>query len=155
MARHSLMAGLGLALAALVVGFVGPIGSAGGKLDPVKVAATAGKPDATGAQTITVKLSIEKTWHIYANPVENEEVTQAQTSVTIKAAGKPVAAKVNYPAGKLHKEKDMGAMKVYEDDVTITADVPKVEGPLEISVKFQACDAKRCLLPKTVKFNLP
>jgi Disulphide bond corrector protein DsbC len=155
MARHSLMVGLGMTLAALVVGFLGQVGSAGGKLDPVKVAATASKPDASGKQTITVKVSIEKTWHIYANPVENEEVTQAQTTVIIKAAGKPVAAKVNYPAGKLYKEAGMGAMKVYEDDVTITADVPKVDGPLEVSVKFQACDPKRCLLPKTVKLNLP
>src|SRR5258707_8187205 len=108
MARHSLMAGLGLVLAALVAGFGGPVGSAGGKLDPVKVAASAGKSSDSAKQAVIIQVKIDKGWHIYANPVENEEVVQAQTTVTIKAAGKTVAASVKYPAGTLYKEKDMG-----------------------------------------------
>jgi DsbC/DsbD-like thiol-disulfide interchange protein len=155
MARNTLMVGLGLALAALVVGFVAQVGSAGGKLDPVKVAASAGKSSDDAKQAVVIQVKIDKGWHIYANPAENEEVAQAQTTVTIKASGKPVAASVKYPAGRLYKEPGMGAMKIYEDEVTIQAELAKTDGPLEVSVKFQACDAKRCLLPKTVKITLP
>src|SRR5437870_4600761 len=115
MARHSLMAGSGLALAALAIGFVGQIGSAGGKLEPVKVQAAAGKADTADKQVVVVNVSIEKGWHIYANPVGNEDLAEAKTVVSIKAAGKPVSAKVNYPAGTSHTEKGIGTYKVYED----------------------------------------
>jgi DsbC/DsbD-like thiol-disulfide interchange protein len=152
MVRHCLMIACSLAIA---VGLMVEVGSAGGKLDPVKVEAAAGKSDSPDKQVVVVKVMIEKGWHIYANPPESEEVEPAQTTVTIKAAGKPVKAKVTYPAGKLYKETGMAPCKVYEDGVTIQAELPKTEGALEVSVRFQACDNKRCLLPKTVKINLP
>jgi len=152
MARHLLMVGLALAL---IVGLIVPLGSAGEKLDPVKVKAEAGKADDGGKQTVTVQVSIEKGWHIYANPVENEDLAQAQTTVIIKAAGKAVTAKVKYPAGKPLTEKGVGTFKVYEEAVSIQAEVAKTPGPLEVSVRFQACNDKKCLLPKTVKISLP
>jgi DsbC/DsbD-like thiol-disulfide interchange protein len=145
-----------LALTALALVVIGGTSlSAGGKLDPVKVQATAGKPDDNGKQTITVQLSIEKGWHIYANPVDHEDLDGAQTVVQIKADGKAIKANVKYPAGKAHTEKGIGTFKIYEDKVTIQAELAKASGPLEISVKFQACDEKRCLPTKTVKVNLP
>jgi uncharacterized protein len=155
MTRHFFTAGFGLVLAVIAVGFLGQPSTAGGKLDPVKVQASADKADAGGKRTVTVQITIDKGWHIYANPAENEEVAQAKTVVQVKAAGKAVAAKVNYPAGKLHKENGIGTMKIYEDRVAIQAEVPSADGPLEVSVRFQACDAKKCLLPKTVKISVP
>jgi Disulphide bond corrector protein DsbC len=155
MARHSPIAGLGLIVTALAIGIAAQSGTAGGKLDPVKVAASAVKPGNDGDTTVTVKLTIAKSWHIYANPVGHEDLAAAQTTVIVKSAGKPVAAKVKYPAGTAHTEKDIGSFKIYEGNITIQADVPKSDGPLEVSVRFQACDAKQCLLPKTVKINLP
>jgi hypothetical protein len=155
MARHSLIAGLGLALAALAIGFAVQTGTAGGKLNPVKVEASAIKVGKDGQATVTVKLTIDKNWHIYANPVEHEDLTEAQTSVIVKTAGSLIPAKVKYPAGTVHTEKGVGSFKIYEGNITIQADVPSGNGPLDVSVKFQACDAKQCLLPKTVKINLP
>jgi hypothetical protein len=155
MVRYSSMVGLGLMLALLAVGFAVQTGTAGGKLDPVKVAASAGKPGDDGQTTVTVKLNIDKNWHIYANPVELEDLAPAQTTVTVKSAGKKIAAKVKYPAGIPHDEKGIGKFKVYEGNITIEARVPSSAAPLEVSVMFQACDAKQCLLPKTVKIKLP
>jgi len=155
MVRHPLLAGLGLMLAALLIGLAAQAALAGGKLEPVKVEASASKPDANGKQTITVKVNIEKGWHIYANPVDHEDLAPAQTVVSIKAAGKPITAKVKYPGGKSYIDKAVGTYKIYEDDVTIQAELQKASGPLEVSVKFTACDDKRCLPPKTVKLNVP
>src|SRR6266404_8382304 len=62
MARPRAIAGFSLILAA-VVALAGPSVTAGGKLDPVKVQASAGKPDDSGKQTVSVQLTIDKGWH--------------------------------------------------------------------------------------------
>ncbi len=123
----------------------------------VKVTAQATKPDADGKQTVDITLDIEKPWHLYANPVENEDLTNAQTVVALSAKGKLEDIKIDYPAGKVHT--DHGAKyNIYEGKVVIKAHLKRAKGdsgPLEVSVKLQACDAKRCLLPATVKVSVP
>lgn len=155
MIRRIPVAVLGLSLAVLGLVIAGPLGLAGGKLDPVKIQAAAGKPDAAGNQTVNIEVNIEKGWHLYANPVGNEELAEAQTVVLVKAAGKTVPAKVKYPSGTPHTEKGVGTFKIYEDKVVISAAFPKTDGAVEVSVRFQACDDKRCLPPKTIKVKLP
>lgn len=123
----------------------------------VKVSAQAGKPDADGKQTVTITLDIEKDWHLYANPVDNEDLANAQTVVAVSSRVKPEAVKIDYPAGKLHVDRGVN-YKIYEGKVSIKAHVkraPSDSGPLEVSVKLQSCDSKRCLLPATVKVSLP
>ena len=131
------------------------LGRRAASIDPVKVEASAVKPGNDGNTTVTVKLTIDKAWHIYANPVGHDDLAAAQTTVVVKSAGQPIAAKVKYPAGTAHTDKTIGQYKIYEGNVTIQADVPKTDGPLEVTVKYQACDSKQCLLPKTVKIKLP
>lgn len=124
----------------------------------VKVSATADKPDADGKQTVTIVLAHDAGWHTYANPVGLEDLASAQTSVTVSAKEKPDEVKVEYPAGKLVKDKVVGDYKVYEDKVTIKAAVKRAKGdvsPLEVTVKFQACTDKQCLLPAAVKLTVP
>src|SRR5262249_23709008 len=55
----------------------------------VKVAASADKPDASGRQFITITLDIEKDWHSYANPVENDMLESVQTEVKFSGSSKP------------------------------------------------------------------
>lgn len=134
--------------------------TAGGKRSDaeVKVAATATKLDQAGNQTVTITMAINKGWHIYANPVANEELSAAQTVVTIGAKVKPALVKVMYPQGKIHADKTIGDYKTYEDKITIQASVQRAAGdtsPLEVSVRFMACDSKNCLLPATVKLMVP
>jgi hypothetical protein len=135
---------------------------AGGKKSDsvVKITSTATKPDASGKQTLTVTLTHDKDWHTYANPVGNDDFDSNKTLVTINVKGKPAKVKVEYPAGKVHKDKIVGDYKTYEEQTRIQATVQREPGdanPLEISVRIIACNDKigMCLLPATVKLTVP
>jgi DsbC/DsbD-like thiol-disulfide interchange protein len=123
----------------------------------VKVEAKADKPDADGKQTITITLDIEKGWHVYANPVENEDLANAQTVARVASKGKLDNVKIEYPAGKLQVDNG-DKFKIFEGKVAIKAQVkraPNDTSPLEISVTVQACNDKTCLQPVTIKKELP
>jgi thiol:disulfide interchange protein len=147
-ALGTLLAALALALTA------GRAGAQPPKSDKVvKVAAKADRPDDGGNQTVTVTLDVDKPYHVYANPVENDGLKSVQTTVrfTTKLEGQP---KVEYPEGKLIKDETVGNYRTYEGKVTIRAKVKRARGdtaPLNLEVKVQACDEKACLLPATVK----
>src|SRR5262249_54797921 len=80
----------------------------------VKITAEASVPDAEGRQLVVLNLAIEKGWHLYANPVGNKDLEGAQTNVLIKA-GQPLRdVKINYPAGKVEKDKTVGDYSIYE-----------------------------------------
>jgi thiol:disulfide interchange protein len=108
---------------------------------------------------VTVKVDINKGWHIYANPVGNEDLVSAQTVLKINAKTPPKDVKVDFPPGKVKKDKLVGDYLVYEDQVAIKAKIRRAEGdtgPLEVSVRFMACHAKGiCLQPATVKLTVP
>jgi DsbC/DsbD-like thiol-disulfide interchange protein len=113
-------------------------------------------PGADGKQVVTITLAIESGWHIYANPADNEDVTA--TTVKVSARVRPRDVKVDYPEGKVVTDPTIGKYRVYEDRATIKATVLRAagdSGPLEISVKFQACNEKSCLVPATKKLTVP
>lgn len=121
----------------------------------VKVTAKADKPAANGNQTITVTLTIDKGWHVYANPVINPDLDSVQTTVTITGVD---SAKVTYPKGKTVADKIVGDYATYEGEVTITAQVARKPGstaPIEVAVKCQACSDKACLNTTTIKTKVP
>lgn len=143
-----------------VFGLSGASGQGGPKRSDgvVKVSAAADKPGEDGKQVVTVTLKMDKDWHTYANPVGLEDLAEAQTVVTVAAKGKALDAKVEYPAGKVIKDKVVGNYKVYDDTATIKATVTRAKGdtgPLEVTVKFQACTETKCLLPASVKVSVP
>jgi uncharacterized protein YyaL (SSP411 family) len=123
----------------------------------VKIEAAATKPDAEGRQPVTISLTIEKPWHLYANPVP-PEFPGIPTSVTFESQGKTIDAKVDYPKGKLVKDATLGDYHVYEDQVKIHASLKKAKedsSPLTAIIKVQACSDKQCLLASTVKVKVP
>jgi hypothetical protein len=140
-------------LAALALVFPGTAAGQGVKSDKVvKASAKADKPDAEGKQTVTITLNVEKPYHLYANPVGNDMLKSAQTAV--KFPGKVDVVKIDYPAGTLHKDNVAGNYNIYEGKVTIKATVRREKGaagPLQLTVKIQACTDKNCLLPATLK----
>ncbi|MCS7047198.1 MAG: protein-disulfide reductase DsbD N-terminal domain-containing protein [Gemmataceae bacterium] len=149
---------LSVTLAALAVG--GNSAAAGGKSDTeVKVSVEGSKIDAGGKQEITVFLEINKGWHIYSNPVGSDELAGAQTEVKITAKTKLRDVKIDYPRGQVVEDKILGKYAVYHGKVTIKATVQRAEGdtgPLEVSVRFQACnDRGSCLFPATVRKTVP
>ncbi len=148
--RHSL---IGPALTALAIGLAGSISSAGSKVDPVKIKASAGKSSGD-KQIVLVELKIAKGWHVYANPADNDTVADSATVVRVKSAGKAIAATVNYPAGNVHQDSMIGKYKVYEDKVVIPVEFAKTNGQVQVSVTYQACDKSKCLKPATVNLNV-
>jgi thiol:disulfide interchange protein len=158
-----------LAIAAVVLGLAGRAGTtrdaalAQGKAKKsdavVKVTAkvTPDKPGTDGQQVVTVMLDIEKGWHIYANPVGHADLVESQTVVKVTAK-EPPEVKIDYPPGQLAKDSIVGDYKIYEGKVAIKAYLRRARGdtgPLEVSVTFQSCNDKSCLLPATVKLPLP
>jgi uncharacterized protein len=140
-----------------------PKNSGGGdKDDPVKVSAKVSpeKPPADGKQTLTVTLDIAKGWHVYANPAGNENLIP--TAVQVSAKEKLEDAKIEYPLSKEEKDPAVNeSIYVYEKqaEIKITFRRPMVNGqpdagPLDVVVKYQACDAMKCLAPKTVKLQV-
>ena len=120
----------------------------------VKLAATAAEPDAEGRQKVTVTLTIDKPWHIYANPVGSKSLEGAETTIKVLVDGKEVPANVDYPKGKSVKDQVVGDYLVYEGEVTITAQVTRPKGAagaLEVAARVQACTERECLLGATLK----
>ncbi len=155
--RRALLTGL-LAIGMVGLSAVEAVAQAKKSDAEVKVTAVADKPDADGKQTVTVTLAVNAGWHVYANPVGQEDLAGAQTVVTVIGKAKPEEVKIEYPAGKLVEDKTVGDYKVYEKKVEIKALVRRAKGdtgPLEVTVKFQACNDKTCLLPSTVKVSVP
>jgi uncharacterized protein YyaL (SSP411 family) len=123
----------------------------------VKIEAAAEKADADGNQVVTVTITIDKSWHLYANPVP-ADFPGIPTSIAVEAKVKPEIVKVDYPEGKVVKDPLLGDYRVYEDKVRIKATVKRGKGdsrPLELMISVQACSEKQCLLPATVKVKVP
>jgi uncharacterized protein YyaL (SSP411 family) len=130
-------------------------GKARNSADVVAATATLGVPNKDGQRALTVTLKIDKPWHIYANPVEHDDLEGARTTIDVYADSKKLAAKIDYPKGTA--EKDMKAMeyRVYDGEAVIKGIVTvKDATELEVRIKVQACTSGengRCLLPATIK----
>ncbi len=124
----------------------------------VKIAAMADKVDAAGMQTVTLTLDVEAGWYIYANPIGNKDLESTQTTVKFAAKSPVEIVTLAYPKGKEKEDKVVGDYAIYEGKVTITAKVKRTAGdtsPLEARVFLQSCSARGCLLPATVKLQVP
>jgi len=122
----------------------------------VKVTADAGKT-VNGEQKVEVTIDIQAPWHVYANPVKSKLLMGAETTITFLSGGKKLTAKIDYPKGKLIEDAAVGDYLTWEGKVIIAAIVQREAtdvGPLDITIKLQACDDKRCLLPGTVKLSV-
>ncbi len=121
--------------------------------DVVKIKTKLDKADADGKQLLTVTLSIDKQYHLYANPVGQEDFEKSQTTLTIDGASKPEVINIDYPKGKIIKDPLVGHYAVYEGEVAIKATIKRKPGSqdnLEVSVKLQACSESSCLPPATL-----
>jgi DsbC/DsbD-like thiol-disulfide interchange protein len=157
--RHTWKTVIGLCVLTLSVAVLLPARAQQKSDAEVKVAVEAAKPDADGKLTITIDLHINKGWHIYSNPVGNEDLASAQTVVKVDGKNKPASVKISYPKGKTKMDKLVGDYVIYEGKVSIQAVVERAAGdtgPLEVSVRFQACNDKgSCLFPATVRKSVP
>ncbi|MBM3994663.1 MAG: hypothetical protein FJ303_10995 [Planctomycetes bacterium] len=147
-----------LAIAVVVFAGAHGQGDTGGEKSDSKVKATisATKLTASGKQTVTVTLEIEKGWYIYANPVNDEDYEINRTRLSFKAKDK-VTALVNYPTGKM---KSGAKYFIYEGKVVIESELkrtPGDTGPVEVSIAVNSCGGPKmeCLLPGVIKITVP
>src|SRR5262249_1080697 len=123
--------------------------------DVVKATATLGSPDKDGKRKLSVKLQIEKPWHTYPNPVPNDHLEGARTTVQAYSAGKKLPAAIEYPGGTAEKDDKGAEYRVYMGEVAITGTLTAADPTdLEVRVKVQACtsgDNGRCLQGATLK----
>jgi DsbC/DsbD-like thiol-disulfide interchange protein len=127
--------------------------------DKVTVQATASKTDAAGNQQITMRLLIEKGWHIYANPLGNDEFTGNETKVFVTGQAQPADVKTAYPPGKM-VEFAGAKVKIYDGEVTLVTYVRRAQGdngPLQVRIKVNACnhDTLVCWPAGEITLNVP
>jgi DsbC/DsbD-like thiol-disulfide interchange protein len=131
----------------------------GASAKKVKVRASATKPDDKGNQVVTVNVSIDPGWHLYANPVEHNKETfnRNKTNLSFSSKVKLAAIKIEYPPGKLLKDGE-DQYKIYEGDVTMRAIVKRFRGdtsPLEWTLDVSACNKDTCLPRGSITFKVP
>jgi thiol:disulfide interchange protein len=120
----------------------------------VKVSVKAEKAAIDGTNAVVFTVKIDNAYHLYANPVKNPDLDAAQTKLTMTGAE---LVKVEYPPGKLIVDKIVGDYAVYEGEIKITARVRKkagAAGPVEATIKCQACTEKACLPTGTIKTRI-
>ncbi|MFQ3649917.1 MAG: protein-disulfide reductase DsbD N-terminal domain-containing protein [Gemmataceae bacterium] len=115
----------------------------------VKVSATSATAGTN--RVINLTLEIDPKYYIYANPIDNKDFADNQTTVT---ASKGKLLKVHYPKGERVPDKIVGDYSIYKGKVTIEATVEGT-GPVELAITLQACSKTSCLLPATIKVNVP
>ncbi|MBA3316296.1 MAG: protein-disulfide reductase DsbD N-terminal domain-containing protein [Planctomycetota bacterium] len=103
-----------------------------------------------------VVLDIEDGWHINTNPARPEFVKP--TTVTLTGKHGTSLSKIAYPKGSDLTIEGMNEPQgVYEGrvvlfgDLAIPSEAARQTEELTVEVKFQACNEKQCLAPKTAK----
>jgi uncharacterized protein YyaL (SSP411 family) len=128
------------------------------KSDSVVKVASSVKAVANGKQELTITLTVDKGWHLYANPPGQDDFVPSQTVMTVEAKKPIVDLDIKYPDGKDVFDQILGKYKVYEDKVELKATFKRTAGdtsPLEVKLKFQSCSDKTCLLPATKTLSIP
>lgn len=147
--RSSLLIGL--------LTFVAAIAGAQGMIQPIKFTAT---PEVTKAAPnqdvlISLKATIDKTWHLYSS--KKIEDGPVPTTITIADGPVQLSGEIQNPTPEVKMDPNFGK------EVEFFADSAEYKVPVRvkedakgeitgvIKVRFQACDDRRCLPPKTVE----
>ena len=92
-----------------------------------------------------VRMSIDEGWHVNANPASLPFLI----ATAVEVVGGSGSAIVRYPGGQSFRpEFAAEAIQVYQGRVDIPVALGEDAGsPVRLAVRFQACDASRCLPP--------
>src|SRR5262245_54577499 len=90
-----------------------PAGGRGTKSDSVVKTNARVESNKGGRTVILVLLDIDKGWHLYANPVGNEDMQANEVTVSVSSKTKPQAVKIEYPAGQVKQDKIIGKHSIY------------------------------------------
>ncbi len=126
----------------------------------VKVAVAEVRVPSGGTATATVRVTIQPTWHINANPASPDYMVP--TEVTIAPAGGVSGGKPEYPPPMSFKVGfEENPIAVYNGTIEIRVPLTVAAGAasgarkLTGSLQFQSCNDQVCLTPVTVRFDVP
>ena len=142
--------------------FVPPL-TTGTETDIAKVSASVtplGKIPPSRYIDVKVHLKVAEGWHINANPASQDVLIPTSVSLDPDAPAELVS--VNYPKGELvHFDFSGESLSVYEGTITISArlqlksdDPEENHLPLDVEIRYQACNDLICLEPTTTKVRL-
>ncbi len=139
-------------LAALTLAVATLAGSAHAQLKKsdsvVKIEAKGNKIADDGTQVVTFTLTVDKGWHLYANPVGNPDLLDNQVTVALSSKTKLQDVKVAYPAGTVVKDDTVGDYRIYAGTVKITATVQRQGGLRTPGRQREAAGVQRQDLPR-------
>ena len=143
-----------LTLAVAVPGFAQPQNVLTARVEPTPVTVARG-----GKTMVNVKLTVQKSYHVNANPPSEEYLIPTQ--VTLGTAKGMTVGRPVYPKGHIFKFSFSDKpLSVYEGSVTVKVPVAVSKQArtgtqnLTGTVKYQACNERSCLAPTTAKFAL-
>jgi len=121
-------------------------------------------PDATGyagkSSRIILDVEVKEGYHIQANKVKDEFLVP--TTVDVATDKNIELGKPSFPVTKEFKlEGTNDFLDVYDGNFQITIPfktqrgVKKGKYNLQARLRYQACDFKSCLFPKTIEFIIP
>ena len=109
---------------------------------------------------VEVRLELAEGWHINANPSSWKPLIPTTVSISPHASIEILS--VTYPKGKpFRADFSETPISIYEGDVTVKmklklkpSETIETAFPLNINVRYQACDAHRCTPPSTATIPL-
>ena len=141
-----------------IASFVLPL-TTGTETDAVKVSASV-LPAGKFLIDVEIHLEIAEGWHVNANPASQDMLIPTSVSLDPDAPAELVS--VDYPEGELvHFDFSGESLSVYEGTVTIPARLQRKSDnpeenylPLDLEIRYQACNDLICLEPTTTKVRL-
>ena len=135
-----------------IANFVPPL-TTGTETDVVKVSASV-LPAGKFRIDVEIHLEIAEGWHVNANPASQDMLIPTSVSLDPDAPAELVS--VDYPEGELvHFDFSGESLSMYEGTVTIPARLQrKSDEPLDLEIRYQACNDLICLEPTTTKVRL-
>lgn len=107
---------------------------------------------------IKIEVEIKKGYHIQANKVNDDLLIP--TTLEISEEKNITTGRQEFPPAKKFKLEETNIfLDVYDEvfeikiPVTTTKKIPKGKHTLKAKLRYQACDHKTCLFPKTIDFS--
>ncbi len=105
-------------------------------------------------------LDVDGGWHVNANPASSEQLIPVTVTLDSPLTLKDV--RTEYPKGESFTVKGLNeSISVFAGRVSIRSyatlgdDASPGDSNIGITIRYQACDANRCMPPQTVKLQIP
>ncbi len=109
---------------------------------------------------IDIVLDVDEGWHVNANPASSEKLIPV--TVTLDAPLTLTDVRSEYPKGESFAVEGLDeSISVYAGRVSIRSyatlddDAAPGDSTVDVTVRYQACDASRCMPPKEIELQVP